>query len=101
MKDRKTMKSRSEEKVVGFSSTSLFPAWKWEAVTRVELTGDRPPMTRITHRTSIIIGWDHEHIPDAFTYEREIIVDLLAPPPTNEPKLPQTQTKFECEVGCR
>ena len=32
-KDRKTRKSRSEEKVVGFSSASLFPARKHEAVT--------------------------------------------------------------------
>ena len=31
-KDRKTQKSRSEEKVVGFSSASLFPARKREAV---------------------------------------------------------------------
>ena len=33
-KDRKTRKSRSEEKVVGFSSVSLFPAKKREAVTQ-------------------------------------------------------------------
>ena len=33
-KDRKTWKSRSEEKVVGFSSASLFSAVKWEAVTQ-------------------------------------------------------------------
>ena len=33
-KDRKTWKSRSEEKVVGFSSASLFPARKQEAVIR-------------------------------------------------------------------
>ena len=33
-KDRKTWKRRSEEKVVGFSSASLFPARKWEAVTQ-------------------------------------------------------------------
>ena len=30
----KTQKSRSEEKVVGFSSASLFPTRKWEAVTQ-------------------------------------------------------------------
>ena len=38
----KTLKGRSEEKVVGFSSTSPLPAKKWEAVTRVE-PEDRPP----------------------------------------------------------
>ena len=31
---RKTWKIRSEEKVVGFSSASLFPARKWEAVSQ-------------------------------------------------------------------
>ena len=35
-KDRKSRKSRREEKVVGFSSTSLFPARKQEVVTRLE-----------------------------------------------------------------
>ena len=33
-KDRKSQKSRSEMKVVGFSSASLFPARKQEAVTQ-------------------------------------------------------------------
>ena len=33
-KDRKTRKSRSEEKMVGFISASLFPTRKWEAVTQ-------------------------------------------------------------------
>ena len=33
-KDRKTWKSRSEEKVMGFTSASLFPARKWEGVTK-------------------------------------------------------------------
>ena len=32
-KDRKTRKSRSEEKVLGFSSASVFPARKRDAVT--------------------------------------------------------------------
>ena len=35
-KDRKTRKSRSEEKVVGFTNVSLFPARKWEAVAQGE-----------------------------------------------------------------
>ena len=33
-KGRKTRKSKSEEKMVGFSSASLFPARKREAVTQ-------------------------------------------------------------------
>ena len=33
-KDSKTWKSRSEEKVVGFSSALVFPARKWVAVTQ-------------------------------------------------------------------
>ena len=33
-KDRKSQKSRSEEKVMGFSSVSLFPTRKREAVTQ-------------------------------------------------------------------
>ena len=32
----KTQRSRSEEKVVGFSSASLFPVRKWEAATQGE-----------------------------------------------------------------
>ena len=35
-KDRKSQKSWSEERVVGFSSASIFPARKWEAVTQSE-----------------------------------------------------------------
>ena len=42
-KDRKTGKSRSEEKVVGFSSAFLFPTRKWEAVTQGENCKDRLP----------------------------------------------------------
>ena len=33
-KDKKTWKSRSKEKLVGFSSTSLFPTRKQETVTQ-------------------------------------------------------------------
>ena len=36
--EEERQKSRSEEKVMGFSSASLFPARKWEAVTMVEAT---------------------------------------------------------------
>ena len=45
MKDRKTQKSRIEEKVDGFTSASLFPTRKQEAVTQggtIE-PRDRPP----------------------------------------------------------
>ena len=45
-KDRKTQKSRSEGKVVGFSSASLFPARKWEAVIQCETRGDNYPTQR-------------------------------------------------------
>ena len=34
-KDRKSQKSMNEEKVVGFSSASVFPPRKWETVTQV------------------------------------------------------------------
>ena len=40
-KGRKTLKRRNEEKVVGFSSASLFPTRKWEVGPTVEPTGDR------------------------------------------------------------
>ena len=41
--DRKTWKSRSGEKVVNFSSTSLFHARKRKAVIQGGNDGDRPP----------------------------------------------------------
>ena len=47
-KDRKIRKSRSEEKVVGFTSTSLFPARKWEAVTQGETRDVDHPIRRRT-----------------------------------------------------
>ena len=40
-KERKTRKRRNEEKVVGFSSASIFPARKWVVGPTVEPTGDR------------------------------------------------------------
>ena len=55
-KDRKTQKSRSEEKVVGFSSAYLFPARKWEAVTLGGTSLKDLPMWR-TQGASIIKGW--------------------------------------------
>ena len=70
-KDRKTRKSSSEEKVMGFCSASLFPARKREAVTqggtrRIDhLTG------RKTQGAGIAKGWedkrDRGRIPDTFT----------------------------------
>ena len=42
-RDKKSRKSRSEEKVVSFSSASIFPSRKWEANFRGGPTGDRPP----------------------------------------------------------
>ena len=56
-KDRKTMKSRSEEKVVGFSSASLFPARKREAVTQAGTRGIDHPMWRKTQGACIVKGW--------------------------------------------
>ena len=41
-KDRKTQKGKSEEKVASFSSGSLFPARKQEAVTQGGTRGVRP-----------------------------------------------------------
>ena len=43
-KGRKTQKSRNQEKVVGFSSASLFPTRKWESpVVKPFNREDRPP----------------------------------------------------------
>ena len=47
-KERKSQKSRNEEKVAGFSSASLFPGRKWEAVTHL--------MWRRTQGAGIIKG---------------------------------------------
>ena len=67
MKYRKTWKSRSEEKVVIFSSATLFPARKQEAVTQ----GGTMLMGRKTQGASIIKCWEDKQdcrcIPDTFT----------------------------------
>ena len=55
-KDRKTRKSRSEEKVVSFSSASLFPAKKWEAVTQGGTREIDHLMRRRTQGASIVKG---------------------------------------------
>ena len=56
-KDREPQKSRSEKKVVDFSSASLFPSRIWEAVTRMKTTGIDHPTWRITQGTSIVKAW--------------------------------------------
>ena len=43
-KEKGKLKSKSEEKVVGFSSVSLFPARTWEEVTKGGNHGDRIPL---------------------------------------------------------
>ena len=58
MKDRKTQKSRIEEKVVGCSSASLFPVKKWEVVTQGGNRGINHLMWRRTQGASILKGWE-------------------------------------------
>ena len=70
-KDRKTRKSKSEEKVMGFSSASLFPVRKRDAVTQDETRGlIENPTRRRTQGAGIIKGWqdkrDSGRIPDTF-----------------------------------
>ena len=57
-KYRKARKSRSEEKVVGFSSVSLYPARKREAVTQGGTREIDHPMRRKTQRAGIAKGWE-------------------------------------------
>ena len=70
-KDRKTRKGRSEEKVVGFSSASLFPTRKWESVTQGGTRGIDHLMRRRIRGAGIVKGWedkwDRVCIPDTFT----------------------------------
>ena len=61
--------SRSEEKVVGFSSVSLLPARKREAITQ----GGTPGLDHLrrTQGAGMVKGWeykgDRRRIPDTFT----------------------------------
>ena len=69
-KDRKTQKSKSEEKVVGFNSDSPFPTRKREAVIKVGIRID--DMTRRkTQGAGTVKDWedkrDCRRIPDTFT----------------------------------
>ena len=71
-KDRKTRKSRREEKVMGFTSASLFPVRKRDEVTQDETRGlIEYPTRRRTQGAGIIKGWngkeDRWRIPDTFT----------------------------------
>ena len=71
MKDGKTRKSRSEEKVVGFSSTSLFLARKRKAVTHGAIRVIDYPTRKKTQGAGFVKGWedkrDHGRISDTFT----------------------------------
>ena len=81
-KDSKLRKKKSEEKVVGFSSASLFPTRKREAVPHNEAGSSHPGwnyetkginylMRRKTQEAGIVKYWedkrDRERIPDTFT----------------------------------
>ena len=55
---RKTWRSKSEEKVVGFSSASLFLSRKREAITREETLEIDHPTRRITRGAGIVKGWE-------------------------------------------
>ena len=70
MKDRKARKSRSKEKVVGFSLASLFNARNGSQSPRVETTGV-DHSTRITQVAGAVKTWedrlDHGRIPDTST----------------------------------
>ena len=67
----KTRKNRSEEKGVGFSSPSLFPARKWKAVIQGGTREIDHLTWRRTQEAGIVIGWedkrDHGRIPSTFT----------------------------------
>ena len=56
--------------MVRFSSASLFPARKWEAVAQARTRGIDHLKLRRTQGTSIVKGWedkrDRGHIPDTF-----------------------------------
>ena len=57
-KDEKTRKSRSEKKVAGFSSPSIFPAREPETVTQGGSTGIDHPKWRKTQGDGIIKDWE-------------------------------------------
>ena len=57
-KDRKTHKSRSEEKVVFFISASLFPPRKQEADKQGGTRGINHPTQKRTQGVSTVKGWE-------------------------------------------
>ena len=63
-KDRKMWKIKSEEKVGGFSSASLFPTRKRESVTQGGTIYHL--MWRRTQVTSIVKGWEDNETEGAF-----------------------------------
>ena len=69
MRRRETVKHGKvgEEKVVGFSSASLFPARKLETVTQGGTKGIDHLTRRRTQGVGIVKGWEDGHIPDTFT----------------------------------
>ena len=62
---------KREEKVVGFSSASLFPTRKWKSVAQGGTRGIDYQTWRRMQGAGIVKGWedkrDHEHIQDTFT----------------------------------
>ena len=70
-KTKKTRKTRREEKVVGFSSVSLFPARKREEVTQGGTREKNHPTWRKTKGAGIVKAWedkrDRGRISDTFT----------------------------------
>ena len=69
-KNRKMQKSRSEEKVVGLSSASLFPTRKWEAANQGGTRVIDHLTWRRTQGAGIVKGWEDKRergrIPDTF-----------------------------------
>ena len=95
-KDRKTWKSRSEEKVVGFSSASLFPARKREAVTQDGTRGIEHlnPGSRYHQRLG---GQARPRVPSGYIHVKyeEHKARSLNPPPKFEPRLSIFETPIE------
>ena len=59
-KEKKQENSRSEEKALGLSSTSLFPKGNGRQSPMVETTGIDPSMQRITQGAGIVKGWEEK-----------------------------------------
>ena len=76
-KDRKTWKSRTKEKVVDFSSASIFTARKREAVILVGIKGTIHPTRRKTQGAGIVKDWkdkrDRGRIPDTLMENKNMM----------------------------